>query len=91
MNDVQLTMSVSGRIYQACQLDDGSILSHYGLTYVPMQRRGYWYTGPVAAWRRLASDVDYRAGGDFSDGVLATRDGLNGRINKALSKIKEAA
>jgi hypothetical protein len=82
-----ITMSVSARVYQACQLDDGSIRAHYGLTPVPSNgRKGYWFTGSEAAWRELADDVEQRSSGHYADGATYPSDGLHGRITKHLSK-----
>ncbi len=84
---MNITMSVSRRIVIACQLDDGSILHHYGLTYVPSPRVGYWFTGTEEAWRKLADDVDSRASGGWSpDCALNRRDSLTSRINRAVAK-----
>ncbi len=82
-----ITMSVSARIYYACQLDDGSIRSHYGLKPVPSNgRKGYWFTGPESAWRELADDVDFRGDSGWADGRTRKSDGLHGRITKAAAK-----
>ena len=83
-----ITMSVSARIYYACQLDDGSIRSHYGLTRVPSNgRRGKWFTGPEAAWRKLADDGEMRAMGGWDPrSCLYPSESLHARITKAASK-----
>ena len=85
---MQITMSISGRIAQICQLDDDCIAGHYGLTQVPSNgRRGWWFTGSVDAWRKLANDVDSRSDrGWASDCRTRKSDGLHGRINKYLAK-----
>jgi hypothetical protein len=83
-----ITMSVSARIYYACQLDDGSIRAHYGLKVAPPNgRKGYWFTGPESAWRELADDVDFRSDSGWSDGRTRKTDGLHGRITKAAAKV----
>ena len=85
---MQITMSVSRRIVQSCQLDDSCIAAHYGITQVPSNgRRGCWFTGPVNAWRKLADDVDFRSVGGW-DSACATykSDGLHNRINKYVDK-----
>lgn len=85
---MQITMSVSGRIAQICQLDDDCIAGHYGLARVPSNgRRGWWFTGSVDAWRKLANDVDFRSVGGWDRGGSTRKsDGLHGRINKHLAK-----
>jgi len=85
-----ITMSVSARIYYACQLDDGSIRAHYGLTRIPSNRKGYWFTGPESAWRELASDVDFRSDSGWSDGKTHKSDGLHGRIDRYIAKHSDA-
>lgn len=79
-----ITMSVSNRIYQKCQLD--ACASVYGLTAV--QQPGRWmFSGPVSAWRRLANDVDERSGGGYDPTCATYRsDGLHGRIDKHIRK-----
>ena len=86
-----ITMSVSTRIYQACQLDDGGVRSHYGLKSVPSNgRKGYWFTGPESAWRELASDVDFRSDSGWADGRTRKSDGLHGRIDRYIAKHPDA-
>jgi hypothetical protein len=88
MSEVQITMSVSGRIYYACQLD--ACAGHYGLTEVPSNgRKGTWYIGTENAWRKLADDVDFRRDSGWSSDCRTSKsDGLHGRINKKLAKAK---
>ena len=79
-----LTMSVSNRVYEKCQLD--ACAGAYGL--VDVTKNGRWiFEGTVDAWRKLANDVDERSSGGY-DPTCATRrsDGLHGRINNLLSK-----
>lgn len=88
---MQITMSVSSRIFMLCQLDNISMnetCSEYGLTRIPCNgRRGYWFAGPEAAWRKLANDVDYRRDSGWSrDCRTRKSDGLHGRIDKHLAK-----
>ena len=80
----QITMSVSQRIYAACQLD--MMAGEYGLTRVPSARKGKWFAGPESAWRRLADDVDFRSDSGWSDGKTRKSDSLNARIDKAAAK-----
>ena len=81
-----ITMSVSQRIYQACQLD--MLAGHYGLQPVPSNgRKGYWFTGPESAWRRLADDVEFRGQGGWDESALRPSEGLHGRISKAAAKV----
>ena len=80
-----ITMSVSQRIYAACQLD--MLAGHYGLTRVQSARKGKWFTGPESAWRELADDVDFRNDSGWSDGKTRKSDGLHGRITKAIQKL----
>jgi hypothetical protein len=79
-----ITMSVSFRIYRACQLD--MLAGHYGLKYVPSPRPGYWFIGPESAWRELADDVDFRSDSGWADGKTRKSDGLHGRINRHIAK-----
>ena len=88
--DQTITMSVSRRIYEQCQLD--ALAGHYGLTAVPSQRKGYWFNAPISAWRRLANDVDERGGGGYDPACALYRsEGLHSRINKHLCKMEVAA
>jgi len=80
----QIKMSVSRRIYQACQLD--ALAGHYGLTSIPPQGKGCWFAGPESAWRRLAEDVDFRSSGGWDQSGLYLSEGLHGRITKAAAK-----
>lgn len=89
---MQITMSVNSRIMMLCQLDDIAInetCNHYGLMRIPDNgRRGWWFTGSVDAWRKLADDVDYRTDTGWSrDCRTRKSDGLHGRINKHLAKV----
>lgn len=79
-----ITMSVSFRIFYSCQLD--ACAGHYGLTPVPNDRKGYWFTGPESAWRELADDVDFRSDNGWSDGRTRKSDGLHARIDKKIAK-----
>ena len=83
-----ITMSVSKRIVQICQLDDGCISGYYGLEQVPSNgRRGWWFTGSVDAWRKLANDVDFRSVSGWDNQCAARKsDGLHARIDKQLAK-----
>lgn len=81
-----ITMSVSRRVYQACQLD--ALAGHYGLTPVPPRGKGCWFTGSESAWRRLADDVDYRSSGGWDESALRPSEGLHGRITKAAAKVQ---
>lgn len=88
---MQIRMSVNSRIMMLCQLDDlamNETCNHYGLTRVPSNgRRGWWFTGSVDAWRKLADDVDYRMDSGWSrDCRTRKRDGLHDRINKYVDK-----
>jgi hypothetical protein len=79
-----ITMSVSQRIYAACQLD--MLANHYGLTRVPSSRKGKWFTGSETAWRKLADDIDMRSCGGFDPHCrLNVSEGLHGRINKIIA------
>jgi len=80
-----ITMSVSRRIYQACQLD--MLAGEYGLTWVRSTKRGNVFSGTEAAWRRLADDVDYRSDSCWSDGRLFKSDGIHARIDRAVAKL----
>jgi len=80
-----ITMSVSSRIYQACQLD--MMAGEYGLTRVLSTKRGKIFSGTEAAWRRLADDVDYRSNRGWSDGRTVKSDGLHARIDRAVAKL----
>jgi hypothetical protein len=79
-----IQLSVNARIYQACQLD--MLAGHYGLAPIRTQRRGHWFAGTEAAWRKLADDVDYRSDSGWSDGKTRRSDGLHGRISKAVAR-----
>lgn len=88
---MQIEMSVNSRIFMLCQLDNISMnetCSEYGLTRILCNgRRGYWFVGPEAAWRKLANDVDYRRDSGWSrDCRTRKADSLHGRIDKFIAK-----
>jgi hypothetical protein len=84
-----IKMSVSSKIFRACQLD--ALAGHYGLTKVQSNKRGHWFLGQESAWRKLADDVEYRSDGGWSDGKTCASDGLHSRITKAIAKQEAAA
>jgi hypothetical protein len=83
----QIEMSVSGRIFQSCQLD--MLAGQYGLTRIKSNgRKGYWFVGLEKSWRKLADDVDYRACGQFDlQSGLYPSEGLHNRINKHAARV----
>lgn len=84
-----ITMSISRRIYEKCQLD--ACAGEYGLTETLNPGR-LMFTGPVSAWRKLANDVDERSGGGYDPTCATYRsDGLHGRIDKHIRKMESAA